>query len=161
MPDQQDWKIRGIVTELVKAEVAPLALTVNRMDRTLRSLYRNGSDGPPGFLETARAEDKAQIEELLRLKREDSGRLEALEKTAKDQDIARAVAAEIVAKEVKSAEKRFNRRMAFASLLVAIFMAWMGWREYLRKISETAPAPAVHYSQQAPVTGSIDTEHGH
>jgi hypothetical protein len=49
--------------EEVSKQIGPLAATVGRMDKTLRSLYRNGSDagGPPGYLETAREEDKQQF----------------------------------------------------------------------------------------------------
>ena len=52
--------------EEVTRQIGPLAVTVTRMDKTLRSLYRNGSDpgGPPGYLETARAEDKDKMAEL-------------------------------------------------------------------------------------------------
>lgn len=34
------------------------------LERTVRSLYSNGSGGPPGYLETARAEDQERFKKL-------------------------------------------------------------------------------------------------
>ena len=45
--------------EEVQNHIGPLRMAVESQGRTLRSLYSNGSGGPPGYLENARAEDKA------------------------------------------------------------------------------------------------------
>ena len=42
----------------VQAKLEPLRLAVESQGRTLRSLYSNGSGGPPGYLERARDEDR-------------------------------------------------------------------------------------------------------
>ena len=49
--------------EEVQRHLEPLTATVNRLDKTVRSIYSNGSGGPPGFLENARAEDERHREE--------------------------------------------------------------------------------------------------
>lgn len=52
--------------EEVQRQIGPLALTVGRMNTTLRSLYRNGADpgGAPGALEIWREEDKKTFTEM-------------------------------------------------------------------------------------------------
>jgi len=62
VPDENE--IRRIVVDEVHNQVGPLKSTVDRLDRTVRSLYSNGSGGPPGFLEVAREEDKKRQGEL-------------------------------------------------------------------------------------------------
>lgn len=42
----------------VQAKLEPLRQAVESQGRTLRSLYSNGSGGPPGYLERAREEDR-------------------------------------------------------------------------------------------------------
>lgn len=44
--------------EEVQNRIGPLQTAVESQGRTLRSLYSNGSGGPPGYLEKAREEDK-------------------------------------------------------------------------------------------------------
>jgi hypothetical protein len=56
--------IRRIVVEELQNRLEPLTHTVSRLDRTVRSLYSNGSGGPPGFLETARSEDNDRFDRL-------------------------------------------------------------------------------------------------
>ena len=50
--------------EEVQNHIGPLRIAVESQGRTLRSLYSNGSGGPPGYLENARAEDKAWKDEM-------------------------------------------------------------------------------------------------
>jgi len=50
--------------EEVQNHLGPIAATVSRLDKTVRSLYSNGSGGPPGFLETARKEDDERYDRL-------------------------------------------------------------------------------------------------
>jgi hypothetical protein len=64
IPDE----VKAAIVLEVHSQLNPLKTTVDRLDRTVRSLYSNGSGGPPGYLETARAEDnewKAQLLDLV------------------------------------------------------------------------------------------------
>ena len=61
--------IKGAIVLEVHSQLNPLKTTVDRLDRTVRSLYSNGSGGPPGYLETARAEDqewKTELKEVVK-----------------------------------------------------------------------------------------------
>ena len=57
-------EVKAAIMIEVKSQLTPLNTTVDRLDRTVRSLYSNGSGGPPGYLETARAEDEEWKKEL-------------------------------------------------------------------------------------------------
>ena len=46
----------------VTNQILPLKTTVDRLDRTVRSLYRNGGEGAPGYLETAREIDNGRFD---------------------------------------------------------------------------------------------------
>ena len=62
---ENDW-IRGIVMVEVQRQLGPLTETVHELDKRLRSLYSNGSGGPPGAMEIWRAEDKKTFDEILK-----------------------------------------------------------------------------------------------
>jgi hypothetical protein len=64
MSDRSEAEIRRIAVEAIQNHLAPLTVKVDNMDKTLRSLYRNGSGGPPGYLETAREEDDRRYKRL-------------------------------------------------------------------------------------------------
>ena len=51
----------------VQNQLGPMNLTLTKLDRTVRSLYSNGSGGPPGYLETARKEDDERYERLFNI----------------------------------------------------------------------------------------------
>ena len=62
-------EIKGAIVLEVHSQLTPLKATVDRLDRTVRSLYSNGSGGPPGYLEKARDEDnewKTELKELVK-----------------------------------------------------------------------------------------------
>ena len=62
-------EIKGAIVLEVHSQLTPLKVTVDRLDRTVRSLYSNGSGGPPGYLEKARDEDnewKKELKELVK-----------------------------------------------------------------------------------------------
>lgn len=48
----------------IQTFISPLMDKVEKQGQRLRSLYSNGSGGPPGYLEMARAEDKKTMEDL-------------------------------------------------------------------------------------------------
>ena len=65
MSDGLSDEMKGAIVLEVHSQLNPLKTTVDRLDRTVRSLYSNGSGGPPGYLETARAEDKEKHKALM------------------------------------------------------------------------------------------------
>ena len=62
MADLPDEVKAAIMLE-VHSQLSPLKATVDRLDKTLHSLYRNG-EGGEGYLERARAEDEEWKSEL-------------------------------------------------------------------------------------------------
>ena len=68
-------EIKGAIVLEVHSQLTPLKVTVDRLDRTVRSLYSNGSGGPPGYLEKARDEDNEWKKELKELVKSHSDQL--------------------------------------------------------------------------------------
>jgi len=64
----------------VQSKLEPLKNAVEAQGRTLRSLYSNGSGGPPGYLENAREEDKEWKNEMFRKLDNFLGRLDTVER---------------------------------------------------------------------------------
>jgi hypothetical protein len=159
LPDATEWKIRGLVTEEVQKQIAPLAATVTVMDKTLRSLYSNGSGGPPGFLETARAEDKRslhalneKISELKQIKEGELDRLDKVEDALKADKDSRAAAAQLLAEQAKTHDKAFKRRLGWATFVLAILqilnILWDHRAEIKRSLGVAPPNPVVQSFQQ-------------
>jgi hypothetical protein len=71
-------EIRRIVVVEIQNHLGPMGQKVDKLDRTLRSLYSNGSGGPPGYLETARKEDDERYERLFRSFKELEGNKEVV-----------------------------------------------------------------------------------
>jgi hypothetical protein len=61
-------ELREIVMEEVIKHTGPIKAGLDRVTSTLRLIYSNGSGGPPGYLETARAEDNKRFEQLFEMK---------------------------------------------------------------------------------------------
>ena len=59
--------IRRIIVEEVNNHLSPIATKVDRLDVRMRSLYSNGSGGPPGYLEMARAQDDERYQRLFNI----------------------------------------------------------------------------------------------
>ena len=59
--------IRRIIVEEVNNHLGPIATKVDRLDVRMRSLYSNGSGGPPGYLEMARAQDDERYQRLFNI----------------------------------------------------------------------------------------------
>ena len=132
-----DGEQRGFIVEEVQRQIAPLSATVTRMDKTLRSLYSNGSGGPPGYLETARAEDKSKMDEFLSMKREDHERLKAVENKQLAQDTATETLAGMNASDSrKKKDFRDWATLIFLALatVAAIFSGYTAWHESHRPL---------------------------
>ena len=132
-----DGEQRGFIVEEVQRQIAPLLATVTRMDKTLRSLFSNGSGGPPGYLETARAEDKSKMDEFLSMKREDHERLKAVENKLLAQDTATETLAGMNASDSrKKKDFRDWATLIFIALatMAAIFSGYTAWHESHRPL---------------------------
>jgi hypothetical protein len=162
VPDED--AIRRLVVEEVHNQVGPIKSTVDRLDRTVRSLYSNGSGGPPGFLEIARDEDKRDKEKLFGLIEKIDNRVDSFdnfvteqkaireERKRADEERAATIKSDLDAANAKLGMRISKRDLLFAiaSLVIAVFMAWIGWREYIRKTSVVSPPPVVQ-SQPKPL----------
>ena len=92
MSDGLSDEVKAAIMIEVHSQLNPLKTTVERLDKTVRSLYSNGSGGPPGYLETARAEDKEKHENLMAVVQEHGDQLTAIAdfvKTHNQQDVER------------------------------------------------------------------------
>lgn len=118
----------------IQNQLQPLVSKVEGHGRLLRSLYSNGSGGPPGYLEKAREEDlKVQTTFKDMLDKIDT-RMDKVEDFIllnEHQD--------------KERDKHFKRWMALWTLGVAIFMALFElWAHRGTILHSLADPPAVH-----------------
>ena len=108
------------MTEELVTHFGPMAATVDRLDKTVRSLYSNGSGGPPGYLETARAEDNLRYTRLLT----------KVDELCVDQKAANLFIV-LAGAEAKRKEKRreFLAKVGwkFAALSMAALLGLAGW----------------------------------
>ena len=162
MPDEE--AIRRFIVQEVNSQVGPLKTTVDRLDRTMRSLYSNGSGGPPGFLETVKEEDKRDKEKLFGLIEKIDSRVDSFdnfvteqkaireERKRVDEERAATIKRDLDAANLKLGTRISRRDLLFAiaSVIIAMFMAWIGWREYIRKTSVVSPPPVIQ-SQPKPL----------
>ena len=153
-------------------EVNHLRGTVERLAGQVRSLYSNGSGGPPGFLEVARAQDEKDKEKLYGVIEKIDQRMDAFDCFVNEQATIRAERKRIdeeraaqIKIDLESANSKLGMRIgkrdllfAIASLILAVFMAWIGWREYQRKTEATPPRPVVQ-SQAIPQVSESTASH--
>jgi hypothetical protein len=154
-------EIRNLVVAEVQNQLKPLIDTIDRHGKTLRSLYANGSGGPPGYLEMARAEDK-DVQNRIFIKLDKvMDRLDAVEgfidkhNTREDQrEQDRKIEAESIALKLEESEKRSNRRITIWMLALAILMALFGLWDHKEAIAHSLLAPTTH-SQLVPQNAGI------
>jgi hypothetical protein len=153
VPPRVPDDIRSMIVAEVSKRLNPIEQTVNRLDRTLRSLYSNGSGGPPGFLETARAEDNRRFEELFRIKREEINAIKPLqtyviEQKEKDR---------LIAEQLTSADKRINLKIAVLTLLIGAMMLGLAWLTYRDSQRKAELNPQVNHSAvQLPQDSTVE-----
>jgi len=146
----------------IQNQLKPLVDTMTRQGQIIRSLYSNGSGGPPGYLETARAEDKRDSEELFaKLDRLDV-RLDITEEfilkhkeRERQRDKDREDEAAQLAATVKSADRKFKRFIACWSLALAIFMALIALWDHWAAVRHVLLAPPAVVSQSQPETSTV------
>lgn len=102
--------------EEVALQISPLKGVVEKMEGRLRSLYSNGSGGPPGYLEMARAEDERRY---LRLSDEQQRATEQIEKVIGY--------IELLKDREKQREKRMARYWRVASIAAAPLLGFVIW----------------------------------
>lgn len=130
----------------VTSQLKPLEAKVDRATNAVERLY-NTNGGPPGFLQTARAEDNKRFEMIFNILDEHK---EAMTPLSNFLLTHSALDAE--------REKRIKRFFALCSLIVSIFMALLelySHREAIIHSLETPPA--VQHSQIAPQDAGIPT----
>jgi hypothetical protein len=154
-------EIRSLIVVEVQNQLKPLVEMVNRQDKTLRSLYANGSGGPPGYLEMARAEDKQQAARLFSKIDSVAHRIDKVEdfmndhrtrEEQREEDKVRD--AQAIADRVAESERRSNRRMTIWMLVLAALMAIFGIWDHKKQIvhSLVSDQPAAHSQLVQPQT---------
>ena len=149
------------MTEELNNRLTPLTQKIDKVQGTVRSLFRNGDGGAPGYLETARAEDNGRFETLFKM----------LEKLRPLEDFVTGFrATEIqrekdriardaeIAKKLDESAGRLNAKIAIAGVIVAILALLVGWltyRDSQRKLSD-AHQPAVSSSQIPPAHSAVE-----
>lgn len=147
----------------IQDRLGPLVSTVEAQGRTLRSLYANGSGGPPGYLEMARAEDKEAQSRISRKLDKVAERMEFVEdfitkhnarEDQRDQD--RKVEAANVAEKLEQAEKRSNKRIALLGLILAMLMAMFAVYDHRDGIRRSLLEPQIGaHSENMPQNAHI------
>ena len=123
--------------EEVQTQLGPLKASVESQGRTLRSLYSNGSGGPPGYLENARAEDKDWKDRVFR-------KLDALIHRADKVDDFILEQKTIRTEREEGDKARSAKQTTWFTLLglvvavLALLVGWLTYRDSERKMGETA-----------------------
>ncbi len=163
MPNGWDTgEIQRLIVAEVQNRLGPLVEKVDRQGNILRSLYANGSGGPPGYLEMARAEDKEQdkrlfgrIDEVVKRLEHFAERLDTVDEFITDhnaredqRDNDRIEEAQAVAEKLDEAEKRSNRRMTFWMLILAILMLIFAIYDHKTTIIHSLMTDQTHLAPQ-------------
>lgn len=160
-------EIRSLVIMEIQNALGPLVSTVDKQGRLLYSLYSNGSGGPPGYLEMARAEDNKRFGELLEMmedlkrqtkKASDFITAHGAQETQRERDRTRN--AEVLAQTVKEADRKFKRYIAIWGLILAALMAMFALFDHRGAILRGLVAPvAISQSHASAVDASATETH--
>lgn len=101
--------------EEVQNQLGPLKQAVDKQGMTLRSLYSNGSGGPPGYLETAREVDNGRFKELFEMLNDFKCDLQPLKQFMNDH-----LATE---KQIDLDKKELNRKLNVKLIIVSVVIA--------------------------------------
>ena len=122
----------------VQAKLEPLRVAVEAQARMMRSLYSNGSGGPPGYLENARAEDKEWKSEMFEKLDNFLGRLDTVERFIVAHDALE-----------KDTSRRLNIKLiAIGLLLSAISIVSANIASCSKKIVQTIVTTESHPSKE-------------
>ena len=159
-----EGEIRRLVEQEVLKMIKPLETELNRLGNLLVRLF-NTNGGPPGFLQTARAEDKEKIDALLEGQERIVERMDGVEDYVEKQKIVRADREQVdEAREKKlkdaleKADRKLNTRIAFAGVVIAVLALLVGWltyRDSQRKLSDIHQ-PVVSSMQHLPEHSAVE-----
>lgn len=116
---------QSIIITANVAKLDKIAETNLVAERWRRSLWGNGSGGPPGFLEAARAEDKAKLDQLFAMVGD--LRAQALREEGKT-DLRREQQENLMELEAASDTRRtnkLNRAHLWIGIVATMFGAWL------------------------------------
>lgn len=150
--------------EQIQNRLGPLVEKVDKQGNILRSLYANGSGGPPGYLEMARAEDKKVQEEdrrvqdkLLRKIDEVVQRVDKFDDFIVDhnaredqRDKDRIADAAALSATVSASDRKFKRFIAIWSLGIMLFMALVALYDHWPSVRRSFNEPPAPQSQLQP-----------
>lgn len=129
----------------VQNQLNPLKQTVDQLGRVMRSLYSNGSGGPPGYLEKARDEDKEWKNTMFQSIRALVDRIDHVDDFVLEQKTVRTEREKYDTKR----DRRLDTRIALGGVLIALLALLVGWltyRDSQRKVGD-AHQPVVSSSQ--------------
>jgi hypothetical protein len=125
---------RDFVVAEITRQLQPVESAVANMDKRLERLY-NSNGGPPGYLQTARAEDNGRFEMIFKILNEVNPKLRTLEDFVRDHETAEKQKEEdqaaeriALAAKVTESEKRFKRWLGLATLFLGILTVIMNLR---------------------------------
>lgn len=130
----------------VTNQVTPLTNKVERMDRTLRSLYRNGGEGAPGYLETAREIDNGRFDMIFRMFQEFKDDLKPLKKFMNDH-IAQEDQKET---DLKEHNRRMNMKLVVLGLAFSAISVMSANMQGCRNAAHSFLNPTDHSAVQLP-----------
>ena len=149
----------------IQNQLKPLVETVTRQGQVIRSLYSNGSGGPPGYLETARAEDKERIGRLFVKIDKVAERLDVVDSfigkhnaREEQRDKDRVEDAANLALTVKASDMRFRRYIAAWGLIITLLTALMQLWGHWPAIKHSLLAPDVIVRTSAPQISTVPKE---
>ena len=156
-------EIRRLIVQEVQNQLEPLRKDVQAQGNRLRSLYSNGSGGPPGYLETARAEDREKFTQLFGLLARVAERLDIFDdfvtvhNTREEQrEKDRVAQAADIASKLDNSDKKLNRRLAFGGIIISVIgviiaglVGYLTYRDSQRKVGDTRQ-PVVSLSEKPP-----------
>lgn len=109
------------------------------MERRMRSLYSNGSGGPPGYLEMARAEDKERFAKLFEMAEASAAAARAFQSFIEKHETAekdRKDRENQIRADLSAANSKQNLRLALIGValavvtaLLTVVLAWEGMRQ--------------------------------
>lgn len=116
----------------INSQLAPLLKELGRVSTNQERLY-NSNGGPPGFLQTARTEDKGTFKMIFNTLEEHKNEIEPLKKWMENHEVLE-----------EDRERRIKRYIAMWSLGAALFMAALAIWDHKEAIIHSLMEPAPH-----------------
>jgi hypothetical protein len=123
----------------VQSKLEPLRAAVEAQGRTLRSLYSNGSGGPPGYLENAREEDKEWKDQMFDKLDNFLNRLDAVERFIVAHDALE-----------KNNGRRLNTKLVVIGIVISAISVLSANIASCRSVAKSLLSDPNHSTLQAP-----------